>query len=131
MTPALAKAFTDLLKAAPTVTALCGTRLYPDVAPDRVAVPYIVYSELSSQTEESHDDANGLDGTEIQFACYAHDTLTAITLRQAVRNVIVAPGALPGIPVTQPQTRTFTADEQALAAAILEVTFMHRPTQTL
>lgn len=131
MTPALAKAFTDLLKAAAPVTAICGSRIFPDTAPDRVTHPYIVYSELSTNPEDSHDDCNGLDASEIQFACYAPDTLTATTLRQAVRAALTAPGALPGVVVTQPQSRTISADELSLANAILEVTFMHRPTNTL
>lgn len=131
MTPALAKAITDKLKASPTVTALCGTRIYPTVAPDRVAVPYLVFTELTSVAEESHDDANGLDATQIEFACYASDTLNAIKLRQAARLVLSANGAFPGVAVTQPVSRTLTADEQSFANAILELTFMNNPSTIL
>lgn len=131
MTPALAKSIIDFLKASPSVTALSGARIFPTSAPDRVATPYMVVSELSSQGEESHDDAVGLDGTQIEFACYAPDTLTATQLRQAARLALLTPGAFSGLKVCQPVSRTITADEQSFANAILELTFMHNPSTIL
>lgn len=129
MTPTLAASVTNLLKASAPVAALCGTRIYPDRAPDKASLPYVVYSELITTSEESHDDANGLDGSQLQFSCYALTTLEAISLRSAVRLTILAPGAsLGGAKATQPTSRTLPADEIRLANASLEVTFMHNPT---
>lgn len=131
MTPPLFKSIIDQLKATPSVTALCGTRIYPTTAPDRVPTPYVVVSELTSTAEESHDDAVGLDATQIEFACYAPDTLNAIKLRQAVRLALLVPGVFPESKVIQPISRTLTADEQSFANAILELTFMHNPSTVL
>lgn len=129
MTPTLAASVVDLVKASVSVTALCGTRIYPDRAPDKVPLPYVVYSELMTTPEESHDDANGLDATQLQFSCYALGTLEAITLRKAIRLVVLDPAAnLGGAKATQPISRTLPADEARLANALLEVTFMHNPT---
>ncbi|MBK8477795.1 MAG: DUF3168 domain-containing protein [Opitutaceae bacterium] len=67
------------------VAARSGGRIYPDTAPQGVAVPYVIYSEIATTPEESQDDCNGLDTTEIQFAAYADTTLAAVSLRQALR----------------------------------------------
>lgn len=129
MTESLAVAIVALLKADTVVNELIQQRLYPVKAPDDVPTPYVVYTEITSDTEESHDDANGLDGTQIQFACYADTSRTAMLLRAAIRVVLAAsPSPLVGVKVTQPTSRTLPADELRLDCAILELTFMHHPT---
>lgn len=129
MTESLAAAIVTLLKADAVVNDLIQQRIYPVKAPDNVPTPYVVYSEITSDTEESHDDANGLDGTQVQFACYADTSRTAILLRAAIRAALAtSPSPLSGVKVTQPTSRTLPADELRLDCAILELTFMHHPT---
>ena len=83
MTETLAAAFVAVLKANAAVAALASTRIFPDSAPQGTPAPYVVYSELSSVPEESQAECNGLDGSNVEFACYADTTREAIALRSA------------------------------------------------
>lgn len=127
MTATLAASIVALLKANALVAARSGGRIYPDTAPQGVAVPYVIYSEISTTPEESQDDCNGLDTTEIQFAAYADTTLAAVSLRQALRSALTPPGALPGVVVMTPSLRTQPADDLRLSNASLDLTFIHHP----
>ena len=129
MTETLAAAFVAVLKSAAPVAALASTRIFPDSAPQGTPAPYVVFSELSTVPEESQSDCNGLDGSNVEFACYADTTREAIALRSAVRAALTPPGAVAGATVTQPTQRTLPADELRLANAILELTFYHNPTE--
>ena len=128
MTETLAAAFVAVIKSAAPVAAIIGTRIFPDSAPQGTPAPYVVFSELSTVAEESQADCNGLDGSNVEFACYADTTREAIALRSAVRAALTPPGAVSGATVTQPTQRTLPADELRLANAILELTFYHNPT---
>ena len=128
MTETLAAAFVAVIKSAAPVAAIAGTRIYPDSdVPEGASVPYVVYSELSTVPEESQAECNGLDGSNVEFACYADTTREAIALRKALRDALTPPGAVAGAAVTQPTQRTLPADELRLANAILELTFYHNP----
>lgn len=127
MTQTLAALIIDLLKADAGVAQIASTRVYPLEAEQGVTSPYVVMTEIITTTEESHDDAEGLDNTLMQFACYANTTLEAINLRKAVRTALLAAGAMDGVKVIQPVQRLQEADEDSLANAILELTFMHNP----
>lgn len=129
MTETLAAAFVAVIKADAAVAALASTRIFPDSAPQGTPAPYVVFSELSNVAEESQSDCNGLDSSTIEFACYGDTTLGAIDLRKSVRAALTPPGAVAGAVVTQPTTRTLPADELRLANAILELTFLHNPTE--
>lgn len=127
MTPILAASFVNLLKADPTVTAICGTRIFPELAPDKTPSPYIVWLEISTDTQESHDEAENLDGTDVQFSCFAADLLTAISLRKAVRHALLTT-PIDGVKVIQPTLRSLPESELRLSNSVLDVTFMHNPT---
>lgn len=127
MTETLAAAFVAVIKANAAVAALASTRIFPDSAPQGTPAPYVVFSELSTVAEESQAECNGLDGSNVEFACYADTTREAIALRSAVRASLTPAGAVAGAVVTQPTSRTLPADELRLANAILELTFYHNP----
>lgn len=128
MTEALAALITSTAKASPAVAAIAGSRVYPTAAPQGVVAPYCVWTEVSTTPAESHDNMLGQDETQVQFACYASDTLTALRLRSAVRKAFCSGGGyLTGVTVTGPTLRLLPADEVSLANAILELTFIHNP----
>lgn len=128
MTATLAGEINACLKAAAAVTQIAGSRIYPGTAPQGVTSPFTVITEVSSTAEESHDDANGLDATTVQFSSYATTDLVAMTLRSAIRAALLSPTSGISAKIIQPVTRTLEADEQNLSNAILELTFMHNPT---
>jgi hypothetical protein len=127
MTEALASAFVALLKADPAVTAICGTRIFPELAPDKTPTPYVVWLEVSTSTEESHDEAQNLDATDVQFSCFDRDLLTSINLRKAVRHALLTT-PMSGVKVIQPILRSLPESELRLSNSVLDVTFMHNPT---
>jgi hypothetical protein len=127
MTPTLAAAFVNLLKADSAVTAICGLRIFPEIAPDKTPTPYVVWLEISTDTEESHDDAEGLDATDVQFSCYASDPLAAISLRKAVRHALLTT-PIDGVKVIQPVLRSLPESALRLSNSVLDITFMHNPT---
>lgn len=129
MTEALAALITSTAKASPAVAAIAGSRVYPTAAPQGVVAPYCVWTEVSTVGAESHDNMLGQDETQVQFACYANDTRTALLLRSAIRSAFCAGGGyLAGATVTSPTLRLLPADEVSLANAILELTLIHNPT---
>lgn len=128
MTEDLAALITSTAKASPAVAAIAGSRIYPTAAPQGVVAPYSVWTEVSTACAESHDNMLGQDETQVQFACYASDTRTALQLRSAIRAAFCAgAGYLDGVTITGPTLRLLPADEVSLANAILELTFIHNP----
>ena len=57
------------------LSALVATRIYPDIAPQGVAKPYVVWEEISSvpiaDLDGSGDDSAAMDVERIQVACWA------------------------------------------------------------
>lgn len=127
MTGTLATAFVNLLKADAAVTAICGVRIFPELAPDKTVTPFVIWQEISTIAEESHGESDQLDATDVQFSCYASDKLTSLNLRTAVRAALTATGAFEGIKVIQPVLRSFPESPVRLYNSILDVTFMHNP----
>lgn len=52
---------------------LVGDRIYPVTVPDNwtYSGPFLVYSRVSNQSEESHSGSSGLATARYQFSCYA------------------------------------------------------------
>ena len=62
-----------LLSGCSALTALVGVRIYPVTAPEdyQYSGPYLIYSRVSNQSEESHDGPAGLARARYQFSAYA------------------------------------------------------------
>ena len=73
------------LKADADVAALVSTRVYPALAPQDAALPYITYERVSTQRLMTHDGQNGLIGPRIQIDCWASTYGGAKTLADKVR----------------------------------------------
>ena len=70
------------------VAALVSTRIYPQIAPDSAAVPYITYQVVATT---AHNILNGAPGTErkvIQVNCVSNTYTQAKSIAAAVKAAI-------------------------------------------
>lgn len=73
------------LSAAASVTALCGTRIYPVVAPQEAAAPFVVYRVLE---QRGHGNVGGVPDawvTRFELAAVADGYGEAAALAEALR----------------------------------------------
>lgn len=76
------------------LNALVGARIYPDVAPQGVAVPYVVWQEISdlevNDLGGSSAESGGLDQYRVQVTCWAATGTQARAIRKQVRAAMAA-----------------------------------------
>jgi hypothetical protein len=77
----------NLLSTAPSVTALCGTRVYPDVRPEEPVYPLIVVKEIAGRANPTLD-TSGMQRDRFQFDCYGSSKNDASLLRDALRKTL-------------------------------------------
>lgn len=126
----LATKIFDLLSNDVSTVAIVAERIYRQRAPNSPTYPYVVFSKVVSVGQQTHDDGQGLDRTDIQFDCY-HDTDTgADDLRAAVRAALMVrdgngAGPIAGVKVQNPVERD--VDETAVNKFNfqLDLTFWH------
>lgn len=73
------------LKGAAGVLALVGTRIYPDVLPQDVTYPAIVYSRIGAGKEHTQGKDSGLSETSMQVSGWTDTVLERVALRKQVR----------------------------------------------
>ena len=79
------------LKADTKVTALLGNaplRVYEDIAPDNVPIPYAVWQVVSGSPENDLDVAASVDHVSFQIVVYDTDQRRAQTIRAAIRSAL-------------------------------------------
>jgi len=59
------------LQATPAVTALVGTRIYPNMAPQSTTSDYIIYEKVSGHPFQDHGSSGGLYRARISFLCHS------------------------------------------------------------
>lgn len=74
----------SLLSAAPGVTALVSTRIYPDLVPEEKAAPYIGYERTSTQPIVAISGATLGEIVTLTLACWADTRIAAEALADAV-----------------------------------------------
>ena len=79
-----------VLVATADVTALCGTRLYPDEAPTNPTLPYVVFQRISTQADVTHEQmdasvATHLDGCLFQITAIGATQLACLSLLYQIR----------------------------------------------
>lgn len=86
----------SVLTAAPAVTGLVGARLYPVQGLQAAALPYVVWTRISTVPETQHDTAGtpGLHRSVYQVSCYDTTFRAADALAAAVGAALLAQGAL-------------------------------------
>ena len=65
------KAVYGILSTNSGVTTLVGTRIFPEIAEQEAATPFIVYQLQSVAPEDTHDGPSKLDEVRFEFLCYA------------------------------------------------------------
>lgn len=88
-----------MLIAAPAVSALVGARIYPSVAPQGVARPFVVLTLVSAVPSHTHDGlpADLLEAARVQVDTYGTEYDATHTVAKAVDDVL---GALAGTPLS-------------------------------
>ena len=72
------------LMALPAVTALIGTRLYPNVVPEEATEPVAAYQRISNPRLNAHDGPTGWAKGRIQFTAQANTYLQAKAVAAAI-----------------------------------------------
>lgn len=67
------------------VSALCGTRIYPDQLPQGCAFAAIRYSVISDRSDQHQGGGSALAEASVQIDCYAQTRLAANALGNAAR----------------------------------------------
>ena len=68
------------------VTGICGLSIYPDIAPQNVQYPFIVYTITNSIPVDYKDGQSNLEEINIQIDVYTNNYETTQTLANNVRN---------------------------------------------
>jgi hypothetical protein len=68
------------------VTGVCGLKIYPDIAPQNVEYPFIVYTIINSTPVDFKDGQSNLEEISVQLDVYTNNYETTQTLSNAVRN---------------------------------------------
>lgn len=71
-----------------TASGLIATRLYPSIAPQNVAYPYVVYQTISGSDENCHDGALGIPEQRIQFDILADTPAETEQIKDALYNLL-------------------------------------------
>jgi len=80
--------FRILLTADAGITALVGTRIYPQLLPQAPMFPAISYQVVSGFRETAMDGPAGVNRARLQFDCWASTYLQAEAVANAVRVAI-------------------------------------------
>ena len=70
------------------VTNIVGVNIFPEVAEQETATPFIVYQLLSVAPEDTHDGPSTLDEVRFEFLCYADSYALAADLGSKVRGAL-------------------------------------------
>lgn len=80
----------DTLRLATGVTALVGSRIYPDSAPEKTQTPYIVYTRLSTDPVYSLNNTPIAEQAFMQATCWAQTRIDAETVANAAQAALLA-----------------------------------------
>mgnify|MGYP002639966762 CR=1 FL=1 len=78
----------SILSGNAAVAAIVGTKIYPEIAPQGDAMPFIVYQIQSALPETTKDSTSKLDTYQINIICFGNDYDVLFTLEAAVRTAI-------------------------------------------
>lgn len=79
----------SLLSSEATITAICGTRVYVQRAPQNAAFPHLIITQMGSEENATLDGGSGqLRFLDFDIDCKAKSSVTAESLANAVRTYI-------------------------------------------
>lgn len=64
---------------------VAGGRVFPNVAPNNVSKPYVVYSRVSSAPENTLADGASVENTRLQVDCFDTTYSAAVALAETVK----------------------------------------------
>lgn len=109
----LQQAVFETLGQAAGVNALVGARIYPDVAPQDAARPYIVWQEVSNVPANGLDGFLNLDNFRVQVTCWGVKATDVRDIDAAVRAAMDAATSFKSLQVDhralpfEPDTKLF------------------------
>ena len=68
------------------VTGICGSNIFPDIAPQNVQYPFMVYTIINSLPVDFKDGQSNLEEITLQIDVYTNNYETTQTLANNVRN---------------------------------------------
>ena len=74
------------LSTASNITAIIGTNIYPDITPQNVDYPFIVYSIIDSSPVDFKDGQSNLEEIDLQIDIYTQNYDTTQNLSNLIRN---------------------------------------------
>jgi hypothetical protein len=105
-----------------TVTNICGLSIYPDIAPQNVQYPFIVYTITNSTPVDYKDGQSNLEEINLQVDIYTNNYDTTQTLANNVRNRLDRfVGTVNGVSV---QTINYVSSDSQVYNADLNVYWM-------
>lgn len=84
----LAEALYDHLTAASGVSGIT-TRIYPQIVPQNVTPPMVIYQFISEEVSLKFEGQSGYRQAVVQFDCYSSRYLEAVQLASAVESALV------------------------------------------
>jgi hypothetical protein len=104
------------------ITGVCGLKIYPDIAPQNVQYPFLVYTIINSIPYNYKDGQSNLEEINVQIDVYTNNYETTQTLANNVRNRLDRfSGSVNGVSV---QTITYISSDSQVYNADLNVYWM-------
>ncbi len=110
------------LSTASNITAIIGTNIYPDITPQNVDYPFIVYSIIDSNPVDYKDGQSNLEEIDLQIDVYTQNYDTTQNLANLIRNRLDRfVGTVEGVEV---QTIKYMSSDSQVYNANLNVYWM-------
>ena len=81
----IGKSIYNILSTTGNVSALVGTRIFPNVAPQTTAFPFIIYDVTGVEPTNTKDGVSTLDTNNVMISVYSNTYSEASSLAQLVR----------------------------------------------
>ena len=81
----IGKSIYNILSTTGNVSALVGTRIFPNVAPQTTAFPFIIYDVTGVEPTNTKDGVSTLDTNDVMISVYSNTYSEASSLAQLVR----------------------------------------------
>lgn len=82
------EAVDERLRGDTALAALVVDRIYPDIVPQGVVYPVIIYHQVSESATYSHDGDSNLDTARYQFDCYGSTKVSSRAVKDALRSLL-------------------------------------------
>ena len=79
------KAIYNILRSDNAIVGKVGTKIFPEIAPPDLGIPYIVYSVVSNSPSDTKNNNGDIDTASIEVYCFSDTYSKAIDLGVLVR----------------------------------------------